>query len=312
MKKNKPKLIRVAGPTASGKSDLGVELALRIDGEVISADSMQVYRHMNIGTAKITPEEMRGVVHHLIDIIDPTEPFHVVDFQHRAKEACDDIYSRGKIPIVVGGTGFYIQALLYDIDFTQGGEDAALRDELQNIANEQGPVALHDMLRELDPAAAVELHPNNVKRVIRAIEFARQNNRPISEHNSEQRARISPYDYHYLVITDDRTEIYKRIDARVDRMIQAGLEAEVHNLLEMGCTPEMTSMQGIGYKQMLAYVSGEYDLDEAIRLIKRDSRHYAKRQLTWLNREPDLIRIDRRVYPDATGQCEYILHNYIM
>ncbi len=305
MRDKKPKIIIVAGPTGSGKSDLGVELSLRLNGEVISADSMQVYRHMDIGTAKITAEEMRGVPHHLIDIIEPTEPFHVYDFQSRAKAACEEIYSRGRIPIVVGGTGFYIQALLYDVDFTSGGEDAELRQKLQSVADEQGPEALHGLLKGLDPEAAAELHPNNVKRVIRAIEFARQNGRPISEHNREQRERISPYDYRYLVIADDREAVYSRIDARVDRMIEAGLEAEVRGLMNMGCTPEMTSMQGIGYKQMLSYLRGEHDPDEAIRLIKRDSRHYAKRQLTWLNRERDLIKIDRRTYGDSVSQAEF-------
>ena len=300
----KQKLIIIAGPTAVGKSDLGVELALRIGGEIISADSMQVYRHMDIGTAKISKDEMRGVPHHMIDIIEPTENYHVYDFKQRAMIACEEIYSRGKLPIVVGGTGFYIQALLYDIDFSDQGENSDIRSELQDIADNEGPEALHRILTELDPDTAVSLHPNNVKRVIRAIEFARLSGEAISKHNEEQREKQSPFDFRYFVLTDDRAAVYERIDARVDKMIAAGLEDEVRTLVEMGCKPDMTSMQGIGYKQMLMYLNGETDLDEAIRLIKRDSRHYAKRQLTWFNREKELIWLDRRQYKDTADICD--------
>lgn len=305
------KMIIISGPTAIGKSDLGVELALRIGGEIISADSMQVYRHMDIGTAKINTRDMRGVPHHLIDIIEPTESFHVFDFKKRALDACREIYERGHIPIVVGGTGFYVQSLLYDIDFSDQGEDRGERDRLKAIADNEGPEALFEILKRLDPYTAETLHPNNVKRVIRAIEFAMQNGTTIHEHNVTQRNKQSPYDYKYFVLTDLRSSIYERIDKRVDMMISAGLEEEARSLINLGCTRDMTSMQGIGYKQMYGYILGEYDLDEAIRLIKRDSRHYAKRQFTWLNREQDLIWIDRREYPDAESQCEYILSNHI-
>lgn len=306
------KLYIIAGPTAVGKSELGVDLALRIGGEVISADSMQVYKHMDIGTAKITSDEMRGVPHHMIDIIEPTEPYHVYDFKMKAQRACDEIYSRGHIPIVVGGTGFYIQALLYDIEFSDQGGDDEMRAELQLIADKDGPEKLHDILKDLDPDTAAELHPNNVKRVIRAIEYARQNGGTIYEHNAAQRARKSPYDFRYYVLNDDRQAVYARIDARVDRMIDEGLESEVRSLVKMGCTPDMTSMQGIGYKQMLMYINGEIDLDEAIRLIKRDSRHYAKRQLTWFNREKDIVRwIDRGKYNDTGSICEEIVEGRI-
>ncbi|MCR4596658.1 MAG: tRNA (adenosine(37)-N6)-dimethylallyltransferase MiaA [Lachnospiraceae bacterium] len=290
---NADKLIIIAGPTAVGKSDLGVELAIRMGGEIISADSMQVYRHMDIGTAKITEEEMRGIPHHMIDIIEPVEPYHVYDFKQRAQAACKEIYGRGHIPIIVGGTGFYIQALLYDIEFSGQGQDDEMRAELQAIADEQGPEALHRILAELDPDTAATLHPNNVKRTIRAIEYARQNSDTIFEHNAVQRERRSPYDFRFYLLDDDRQAVYERIDARVDRMIEAGLEDEVRGLQDMGCKADMTSMQGIGYKQMLMYIDGEISLDEAIRLIKRDSRHYAKRQLTWFRRERDIIRIER-------------------
>lgn len=292
-KSSSRKMVIIAGPTAVGKSELGVELALRIGGEVISADSMQVYRYMDIGTAKISRDEMRGVKHHMIDIIEPIEPYHVYDFQLRAKKACEDIYANGHVPIVVGGTGFYIQALLYDIEFSDQGQDDALRAELKAIADNDGPDALHDILKGLDPDTAETLHPNNVKRVIRAIEYARQNGGTIYDHNAEQRARISPYDFRYYVLNDDRQTVYDRIDSRVDRMIGEGLEDEVRSLIDMGCSSDMTSMQGIGYKQMLMHINGELGRDEAIDMIKRDSRHFAKRQLTWFKRERDTVWIDR-------------------
>ena len=304
---SKPKLYIIAGPTAVGKSDLAVELAHHMKGEVVSADSMQVYRHMDIGTAKITPEEMRGIPHHMIDIIEPTEPYHVYDFKIRAKLACEEIYERGHIPIICGGTGFYIQALLYDIDFSDQGKDEAMRNELQNIAETQGPEKLHDILKDLDPDTAKDLHPNNVKRVIRAIEYARQNGETIYEHNAAQHLRESPYDFRYIVLNDDRQAVYDRIDARVDKMISKGLEDEVISLIKMGCTPDMTSMQGIGYKQMLMCINGEISLDEAIQLIKRDSRHFAKRQITWFKRERDTVWIDIGEYKGSADICGHIL-----
>lgn len=305
---NKKPLYIIAGPTAVGKSALGVELAQRINGEIISADSMQVYKYMNIGTAKITIEEMEGIPHHLIDVLMPTEPFHVVEFQKMAKEALNTIYSNGNVPIIVGGTGFYIQALLYDIDFSDSGEDTSLRDELSEIADKQGPEKLHSILKELDPKTAETLHPNNVKRVIRAIEFAKQTGGTIFEHNEVQRKRQSPYDFHFFVLNDDRSKVYERIDKRVDVMIDNGLVDEVKMLLDMGCTADMTSMQGIGYKQLIPYLEGVYSLDEAIRLIKRDSRHYAKRQLTWFNRETQIKWIDRQQLDTLDKQLEYIMN----
>lgn len=303
---DKKPLIIIAGPTAVGKTKLGVELALHLGGEIISADSMQVYKYMDIGTAKVTKSEMKGVKHHLIDVYEPTMPYHVVEFKNMAQKALESIYEASKIPIVVGGTGFYIQALLYDIDFSESGEDENLRKELNDIANNKGADALFDILKEIDPETALTLHPNNVKRVIRAIEFARQTGEKISDHNSTQRAKKSPYDFHYFVLNDDRAAIYKRIDERVDNMIKDGLVDELKRLLEMGCTKDMTSMQGIGYKQLIPYINNEYDLEEAIRLIKRDSRHFAKRQLTWFNRENDLEWIDIRKLPTTDAQIEYI------
>lgn len=299
-------LIIIAGPTAVGKSALGIALAKKINGEIISADSMQVYRKMDIGTAKVTQDEMDGIPHHLIDILDPTEPFHVFDFKQRAKNCVEEIYERNHVPIVVGGTGFYVQALLYDIDFSEHGQDDELRESLQNIANNEGPEALHDILKQLDPQTAKELHPNNVKRVIRSIEYAKQNGKTIYDHNKEQRSRVSPYNFFYFVLNDDRETVYKKINERVDVMIANGLVEEVQHLVEIGCTADMTSMQGIGYKQVLKYFNGEYTYDQMIDLIKRDSRHLAKRQLTWFNRESCINWIDKKIYKDIDEQIKYI------
>lgn len=307
---NKRPLIIIAGPTAVGKSELGINLAKQINGEIISADSMQVYKYMDIGTAKIMPEEMDGIRHHLIDILDPTEPFHVHRFQELAKQAVEEIYSRDRIPIIVGGTGFYIQALLYDIDFSEEGEDSEYRSKLTEIANTKGNETLHQMLKEVDPETADAIHANNVQRVIRAIEFYYQTGEKLSAHNLIQRERTSPYNFRYFVLNDLREIIYERIDLRVDKMISMGLVDEVKSLInDYGCKPDMTSMQGIGYKQVINYLNGEYDYEEMVRLIKRDSRHFAKRQLTWFNREKDLIFIDKQSHFDIAKQLDFIKSN---
>ncbi len=285
---NRPPLVILTGPTAVGKTDLSIRLAKAVGGEIVSADSMQVYRHMDIGSAKVTPGEMDGVPHHLIDVLDPTEDFNVVAFQAMAKEALSGIYARGHIPVVAGGTGFYIQALLYDIDFTEHDSDTALRRKLERLAAERGPEALHAMLQAVDPASAEAIHSHNVKRMIRAIEFYRQTGEPISEHNEVQRAKESPYQFLYYVLTTDRPVLYERIERRVDQMMSQGLVQEVRRLAAMGCTRQMVSMQGLGYKEILAYLEGEYPLEEAVRIIKRDTRHFAKRQLTWFKRERDV------------------------
>ncbi|MDE6712950.1 MAG: tRNA (adenosine(37)-N6)-dimethylallyltransferase MiaA [Lachnospiraceae bacterium] len=289
--KKKP-LIIIAGPTAAGKTKTSILLAKKVDGEIISADSMQVYRYMDIGSAKVTPEEMQGVPHHLIDVLEPTEEFNVVRFQTMAKAAMEDIYARGRVPILVGGTGFYIQSILYDIDFTENEADTAYRHELEHLAKEQGSEALYRMLMEADPEAAKELHPNNIKRVIRALEYHRLTGQKISDHNREQRQKSSPYEAYYFVLTMDRAKLYQRIDLRVDLMLEQGLVEEVRKLKEMGLTKNDISMQGLGYKEILAFLDGESTLEEAIYTIKRDTRHFAKRQLTWFRREPEAIWID--------------------
>ena len=292
VKTEKTPLLIVAGPTATGKSDSAVELALRMNGEVISADSMQVYRGMDIGSATVTVGDMRGVPHHLIDCADPSENWNVVRFQKEARRAVQDIASRGRLPILCGGTGFYIQALLYDIDFTQMEENTPLRDRLSALAAEKGPEAVHALLLEKDPASAAAIHPNNLKRVIRAIEFMEESGGSIAAHNSQQRERESAYRSVFFVLTMDRARLYERIDRRVDIMMERGLVDEVAGLRAMGIQRDSTSMQGIGYKQIYGYLDGEYDLEEAVRLIKRDTRHFAKRQLTWFKREKDVIWTD--------------------
>lgn len=289
-------LVILAGPTAVGKTELSIGLAKAIHGEIISADSMQVYKHMDIGTAKIMPSEMQGIKHYLVDELEPEEEFNVVRFQTMAKKAMEEIYAKGKVPILVGGTGFYIQSILYDIDFDENESDHSYRDELEALAKEKGAEFLHAMLMEVDEAAAQSIHANNVKRVIRALEFYKQTGKKISEHNEEQKKKESPYNAAYLVLTNDRQVLYDRIDLRIDLMMEKGLLEEVKRLKEMGYTKDLVSMQGLGYKEMLAYLDGECSLEEAIYILKRDTRHFAKRQLTWFKREPDVIWFDKSKY----------------
>lgn len=293
--KKKP-LVVLTGPTAVGKTKASIGLAKVIGGEIISADSMQVYEYMDIGSAKIRPEEMQGVPHYLIDDLKPWDEFHVVRFQQMAKNAMEQIYANGHIPIVVGGTGFYIQALLYDIDFTDTAQDDTYRAELENLVKEKGAAYLHNMLRKVDPKSVEDIHANNVKRVIRALEYYRQTGQKMSEHNEEERRKESPYEFVYFVLNAPREQLYARIDRRVDQMIEEGLVDEVKHLKELGCTKEMVSMQGLGYKEILAYLDGKYDLDTAVYTIKRDTRHFAKRQLTWFRRERQVTWIQKEVY----------------
>ena len=292
----KKPLIILTGPTAVGKTAASIGLAKAVKGEIISADSMQIYRQMDIGSAKITPEEMQGIHHHLIDVLDPDEEFNVVRFQHMAREAMKGIYDRGRIPIVVGGTGFYIQALLYDINFTENDGDTSYRKEMEALAKAKGADYLHGLLKEVDERAAVEIHPNNIKRVIRALEFHHQTGQKISEHNEMERQKESAYQSAYFVLNDDRANLYSRINRRVDQMMEKGLLEEVKALKARGYTRDMVSMQGLGYKEVLAYLDGECTLEEAVSVIKRDTRHFAKRQITWFKRERDVIWIDKQDY----------------
>ena len=328
---DKKPLIIIAGPTAVGKSAISIKLAKDIGGEIISADSVQVYRHMDIGSAKITKDEMQGVKHYLIDVLDPKDEFSAALFKDMAKNAAEEIYDNGHIPIVVGGTGFYIQGLLYDIDFKGNPVNEEYRSYLLDYADKNGNEALHDILKKIDPEAAKQIHPNNVKRVMRALEFNKDTGKKISEHNDEQHERSSPYDFCYFVLTDERETLYRRIDERVDNMMSEGLTDEVRQLLDMGCTKDMVSMQALGYRQLIPYIKAEetsmidntYNTDntdsiynnvatdkasniirtghegelaKAIRDIKEETRHFAKRQLTWFRREKDVIWIDKNEF----------------
>lgn len=289
----KNRLIVLTGPTAVGKSALSIALAKRIGGEIISADSMQVYRGMDIGSAKITSGEMEGVPHHLIDILDPDDAFNVVLFQKMAKKAIQEIYRRGHIPILVGGTGFYIQAVLYDIDFSSEENHSLIRTRLEQEAKEKGIGFLYERLKEADPDSALAIHPNNQKRIIRALEYFELNGTPISKHNSEQRLKEAAYESRYFVLTEERAKLYQRIDDRVDVMLSSGLMEEVMRLRSMGYSRDMVSMQGLGYKEILDYLEGECSLEEAVCRIKQGTRHFAKRQLTWFRREKNVIWIDK-------------------
>ncbi|MDE6601843.1 MAG: tRNA (adenosine(37)-N6)-dimethylallyltransferase MiaA [Lachnospiraceae bacterium] len=311
MERKKRPLVILTGPTAVGKTALSIALAKAIGGEIISADSMQVYRRMDIGSAKIMPEEMEGVPHHLIDVLEPDQEFNVVVFQKLAKQAAAEIYSRGHIPILVGGTGFYIQALVYDIDFTENDEDNALRQSLEEQAEREGAEALYERLRAVDPESCESIHANNIKRVIRAIEFYEKTGKKISDHNREQRQNDSPYNFAYFVLTDSRDRIYRRIDERVELMMAQGLEREVRALRETGCRRDMVSMQGLGYKELLAYLEGEISLEEAVYLIKRDTRHFAKRQLTWFRREKEVIWIDKTIFDQNSQKILAFMQDFL-
>lgn len=310
MDKKLPLLI-LTGPTAVGKTELSIALAKEVGGEIISADSMQVYRHMDIGSAKIMPEEMQGVPHYLVDCLEPSEEFNIYLFQQLAKEAMQKIYANGHIPVIVGGTGFYIQSLLYDIRFEEE-EDHGIRAGYEKLLAQKGAEYLHSLLKEVDPASAEKIHANNAKRVIRALEFYELNHYPISEHNEEQRQKESPYDFRYFVLTDERRKLYDRIEQRVEKMLEMGLVEEVMRLKEMGYHRDMVSMQGLGYKEILDYLDGTISLSEAVYRIKRDTRHFAKRQLTWFRREKDVIWVDKQEAGTTTQELLAYMRPFYM
>ena len=306
-KKERKPLLILTGPTAAGKTALSIRLAKAVGGEIISADSMQVYKRMNIGTAKIRPEEMQGVPHFLVDVLEPEEEFNVVRFQEMAKEAMEGIYERGHIPIVVGGTGFYIQALLYDIDFSVHEDEETYRRELTALAQEKGKEYLYEMLRKVDAEYAASLHANNVKKVIRALEYYHETGEKLSAHNASQREKESLYRFAYFVLNEKRERLYERIDARVDAMMREGLAAEVQELVKEGYARELVSMQGIGYKEFFDYFDGTKTLEETVEQIKKDTRHFAKRQLTWFRREKDVIWLDKGAYADEDALLDAVL-----
>ncbi|MGI5988889.1 MAG: tRNA (adenosine(37)-N6)-dimethylallyltransferase MiaA [Lachnospiraceae bacterium] len=305
----KQKAVVIAGPTASGKSSCAVSLCRRTGGAVLSMDSMQIYRRMDIGTAKVTAAEMQGVPHYLLDIFEPDEPCSISDFQSAAYKALADCEARGLLPVLAGGTGFYLHAVLYGNDFSEDrGADPKLRGELKTFAMENGAEALHKKLAEVDPVSAAAIHPNNIKRVIRAIEYYSQTGEPISSHNESERRREAKLNFAGFLLSQDREKLYERINRRVDDMREAGLTDEVRKLLCEGVPADATSMQAIGYKEIVAYLNGKCTEDEAYEAVKLNSRHYAKRQFTWFKREPGLEEIDI----DAYGRNPETIADYML
>ena len=288
----KKPLIVIGGPTACGKTGFSIKLAKKIGGEIISADSMQVYRYMDIGTAKVTPEEADGVPHYLIDEFDPDEEYNVMLFQQKAKAYMEEIWAKGKTPILVGGTGFYINALLYDNDFTETENDTSYREECYRLAQEQGPEVLFERLKEVDPESAAIMRADNVKLVTRSREYHYLTGQKFSEHNAEQKGKETPYDAAVIILNMDREKLYERIELRIDLMMQEGLLEEVKSLLDKGYTPDLVSMQGIGYKEFIPYFNGECTLEEAVIQLKTNTRRFAKRQLTWFRRQIEGLWVD--------------------
>ena len=300
-------LVIIGGPTGVGKSETAIRLASRIGGEIISADSMQIYRGMDIGTAKVPELERQGIPHHMLDVISPLEPYSAAAFKEDAGQIVSDVIGRGKIPIVVGGTGFYIQALLYDVDFDcESGNDDALRARLTRFADEHGTEALHDRLRQVDPKSAASIHPHNRQRIIRALEYYEHTGSPISAHNENQASKESAYNAAFFVMTDNRASLYERINRRAEAMVRSGLIEETRELIRMGCTPDMTSMQALGYREtagMLLDGFDENDPEDTAKLadlIALNTRHYAKRQLTWFRREKEAVWLSLEQYSRDT------------
>lgn len=289
----KNKVLIIAGPTAVGKTNLSIELAKKLNGEIVSTDSMQIYKYMDIGSAKITKEEMDGVKHHMIDVVDPDTPFSVAEYKNLASKCIEDIISRGKLPILVGGTGLYINALTCNMDFTEAESDIEYRKELEELADKYGNEYIHKMLKDIDEKSYNDIHYNNRKRVIRALEVYKLTNKPFSSFNLGDELYNGPYDVKYFVLNMNREKLYDRINLRVDIMIKNGLIEECIRLKNMGYTSSMQSMQGIGYKEIFYYLENKISLNEAIELIKKGSRNYAKRQLTWFRRDPRAIFLDK-------------------
>ena len=306
--KNKNPLIVLTGPTGVGKTDLSIKLAKAINGEIISADSIQVYKYMDVGSAKITTEEMAGVKHYLIDILEPDEEFNIYLFKEYANKAMAEIWDKGKIPIITGGTGFYIQSIIYDIEFSEEETDKEIRTKYEELAKLHGNSYVHNILKEIDPESAEIIHENNLKRVIRAIEYYEHTGEKISVHNEREAEKSSPYNFRYFVLNRDREILYERINKRVDKMIEDGLVDEVKGLINKGYSKDLTSMQGIGYKEIIQHLEGTISLSEAIEKIKQDTRNFAKRQLTWFRREKEVIMLNYEDFDNDTDKmCNFIL-----
>ena len=308
----KDKLIILAGPTASGKTSVSIDLAKRIGGEIVSADSMQVYRGMDVGTAKIKADEMQGVKHYLINVLDPTEDFNIVKFKNMVKYSIEEIKRNGHIPILVGGTGFYIQSVIYDIDFDTQDDNGDIRKALEEEYDKMGADFMYEKLKNIDSVSAENIHKNNKKRIIRAIEYFLINNALISAHNESQRQKDSPYDFRFFVLNPPRDILYDRINQRVDKMVDEGLVEEVKDLKNAGLSSANISMQGIGYKEILEYLNGVTTLEEAIDNIKQNTRHMAKRQVTWFKREKDVIYINPFEFENNEKIVDYMVEKIDM
>lgn len=302
-------IIIIAGPTASGKTKLSVDLAKAINGEIISADSMQIYKGMDIGTAKIRKSEMDGVVHYLVDDIEPDERYTVSDFKTRAEEYIEDIIRRGKVPIIVGGTGLYINSILYELNMKNGETNFEIRNKLEELAKVKGNVFMHEKLKEIDPISSERIHPNNVKRVIRAIEVFETTGKLFSD-QYDFRKLNDKYNPIYFCLTMDRKKLYNRINMRIDMMLEEGLIEEVKTLINNGFDIKLPSMQGLGYKEIISYLNDEITLEEAIYLLKRDTRRFAKRQLTWFRREELVNWIDKDKFNDEKEILDYCIEYY--
>ncbi len=294
----KQKILVLGGPTAVGKTELSIKLAEKLNGEIISEDSMQIYKNMDIGSAKVTKEEMRDINHHMIDIVSPEEEFSVADFKNIGEKAIKEIIAKEKLPMIVGGTGLYINSLTCNVTFTESEKDDEYRTYLESLAEANGNNYVHEMLKEIDEISYRDIHPNNRKRVIRALEVFKISGKPFSSYNVGDDFYKTDYDVFYYVLTMDREKLYNRINKRVDIMIENGLIDECIELKKLGYTSSMQSMQGIGYKEILYYLDKKISLDEAVNLIKQGSRNYAKRQLTWFRRDPRCTFLDKDVLSD--------------
>ncbi len=308
--KDMQNLFILAGPTAVGKSDISIEIAKELDGEIISADSMQIYKYMNIGSAKITVEEMKGIPHHLIDFIEPDKSFNVSEYKKLAVKTIDGICKRNRLPMLVGGTGLYINSLICNYDFTDAKIDKNYRRYLQKLAGDQGREYVHSLLKDVDRLSYEKLYPNDLKRVIRALEVYKLTGKTIGEFNTENHLCKIPYKIYYFVLTMDRAKLYQRINKRVDIMLERGLIDEVRNLKSMGYTADMQSMKAIGYKEILSYLEGKISLDEAIYLVKKGSRNYAKRQLTWFRKDKRAIWIDEDDFNCRSEIADHIINKF--
>lgn len=304
-------LLIIAGPTAVGKSDLSVDLAKKLNGEIISVDSMQIYKYMDIGSAKISKEEMGGIPHYLIDFVDPSKEFSVAEFKDLATEKIKDIHKRGKLPILVGGTGLYINSIICNMNFAKSDKDEEYREELEHIANLHGNEYLHEMLKDIDIDSYNSIHFNNRKRVIRALETYKLTGKPFSSFKAKNSIYETPYNIHYYVLNMDRAKLYDRINKRVDIMLERGLIEEVKSLKKMGLTSDMQSMKGIGYKEVLYYLDSKISLDQCIEMIKQGSRNYAKRQLTWFRKDPRAIFIDKDAFSSEEDISSKIINDII-